>query len=417
MAGIRDYLAWRGDLSFAASPVNEVDSLILTEIVYMDFSGAAAEDFHHPVSLREAAEECFRLRPRRENALGLLLPDEIQDLFFEAAQTPRFRDIRLSGYEQLRDEEKEMQFAALTFDLTDTLRYVAFRGTDDSIVGWKEDFNMGFRFPVPSQEKARLYLRRAALDRPESLLFVGGHSKGGNLATFAAAKAEADVFSRIQKIYNHDGPGFPASSIASEIYQRVNDKLATTVPEASIVGQLMEYRGTARFVKSDASGPMQHDGLTWQVKGPAFDVWPEEPKILTHNRKTLHAWMREMPLEQRRNMVENLFAIRRNTSAATLWELFNSPKQMLSALWESYDKETREVLTNSLRLLIREERSALREFLKDEQESFQQTIQENVQEVFKTIREKHRARPQRIVRHLKQRKRNAVQKQKSTELS
>ena len=389
MAGIRDYLVWRGDLSFEISPFNEVDSLILTEITYMEYAGAVQSDWNHPVALNQAAETCFCLRPREEDALGMLLPDEIQDLLSEAAHTPRFQNVQVSGYEQLLDEKEEMQFAALTFDLTDSLRYIAFRGTDDSLVGWKEDCNMGFRFPVPSQEKALLYLRQAAMNRLESQLLVGGHSKGGNLAMFAASQIEDEIRSRIRTVYNHDGPGFPTAEIASGIYQKLNGKLETTVPEESIVGQLMESKGSARFVKSDAFGLWQHDGLTWQVKGTSFEVLSEEPSILTLNRKTLHGWLQSMPLPRREEMVENLFAIRRNTSASTLLELFNSPLQTLSAIWESYDKETREVLFASLRLLLKNEHSALKEVIRDETESFQQTIKENIQETLNYLWEKY----------------------------
>lgn len=389
MAGIRDYLVWRGDLSFEVSPFNEVDSLILTEITYMEYAGVVQSDWNHPIALNQAAEACFCLRPRREDALGMLIPDEIQDLLLEAAHTPRFQDVQLSGYVQQLDEEKEMQFAALTFDITDSLRYVVFRGTDDSIVGWKEDCNMGFRFPVPSQEEALRYLRQAAMNRPESLLLVGGHSKGGNLAMFAASQIEDEICSRIRTVYNHDGPGFPTAEIASDIYQKLNGKLETTVPEESIVGQLMESKGSARFVKSNASGLWQHNGLSWQVKGTAFEVFSEEPSILTINRKTLHGWLRSMPLPRREEMVEHLFALRRNTSASTLLELFNSPLQTLSAIWESYDKETREALFSSLRLLLKNEHSALREVIRDETESFQQTIKENVRETLNHLWEKY----------------------------
>ena len=386
MGNVQDYLTWRGDLSFAQSSFNEVDSLILTELTYMDFSEVVPAPGGGSLPFSEVCRLCFEKRPYAKNALGLLLPDEIQDLLRQAGASVRFASVQVSGYVNEIDEEAEKQFAALTFDVTENLRYVSFRGTDDTLVGWKEDCNMSFCFPVPSHVAAQAYWTRAAAERPEAELIVGGHSKGGNLAMYAAAFGPEAALERTRLVYNHDGPGFPTPDIAGKVYRRLGDKLLNSIPEASIVGLLMEFRDQFRIVRSNAKGPMQHNGLSWQVKGPSFDVLTEEPKAVKRKKRTLHAWLREMDLERRKEMVENLFALRKNVEAKTLLELFKNPTQTIPALFASYDKETREVLRTSFKLLFREEQSAFQQALKEDQKDFKETISENIQGVLGSLR-------------------------------
>ncbi len=386
MNNIRDYLVWRGDLTFAQSAFNEVDNLILSELTYVDFTGVVSPDGEESWPLAEIARGYFEKRPYAKDAFGLLIPDEIQDLLQEAAESPRFSQVRVSRYVNDIDEKTEKQFAAMTFDVTDQLRYISFRGTDDTLVGWKEDCNMSFCFPVPSHLAASAYLTQAALEKPRVPIILGGHSKGGNLAMYAAACCSEEIFDRIRWVYNNDGPGFPTPEIASKVYRRLGEKLLNIIPEASIVGLLMEFRDQFRIVKSDGKGPMQHNGLSWGVKGPAFDVLAREPRAIRRKKRTLHAWLREMDLPRRQEMVENLFALRKNVEAKTLLELFKNPTQTIPALFSAYDKETREVLATSLRLFVKEEKASLREALKEEQKNWKQTLSENIQDVFDSLR-------------------------------
>ena len=386
MGNILDYLAWRGDLSFTQSPFNEVDNLILAELTYMNFEGMVFHSWKHPMLLEEAARRYFEKNPYTKDALGLFIPDEIQDLLREAAASRRFAGVRLSGFVNEIDEEEEKQFAALTFDIGDVLRYVSFRGTDDTLVGWKEDCNMSYQFPVPSHVAAQSYLERAAAAKPGVPLITGGHSKGGNLAMYAAAHCSQQVFERVQLVYNNDGPGFPTPEIASGIYHKLDTKLMNIIPEASIVGLLMEFRGHFRIVKSDAMGPAQHNALTWEVRGPAFHVFIREPRAVQRNKRTLHAWLREMDLQRRKEMVENLFAWQKNVEAKTLSDLFKNPTQTIPALFSSYDRETLEVLGTSFRLLMKEEKTSFKEVFRDEHKNFKKNLIENIQDVFESLK-------------------------------
>lgn len=213
MANILEYLDWRGDLTLLERPFNEVDNLILAEICYLDFSGFVPAGFQtQQVTLLDAASAYFAAHP--ETNMGVLVPDQIPVLVEHAAKTARFGDIRLLGYVNRIDEETQTQFSALTMLLPDGSAYVAFRGTDDTIVGWKEDFNMAFTPEIPAQKYAAEYLRQVSAALPFRPLLVGGHSKGGNLAVYAAVFCGQDVQKRILAVYNNDGPGFYSSLLS-----------------------------------------------------------------------------------------------------------------------------------------------------------------------------------------------------------
>lgn len=188
------------------------------------------------------------------------------DLLAAVAASPRFRDVRVMGYVDATDPQAEKQFAAMTFRLTEDLSYVAFRGTDASLVGWKEDFNLAYRCPVPSQVEAAHYLADAAA-RVGGDLLVGGHSKGGNLAVYAAATAPRDASGRVTRIFSHDGPGFLAEFLATEDYRRVEGRVEKTLPQSSVVGMLLEQQEGYRVVRSNRAMIWQHDPFSWVVEG------------------------------------------------------------------------------------------------------------------------------------------------------
>ena len=199
MASILDYLDWRGDITFAERPFNEVDNLLLAELSYLDFGGIVPADFAAAVPLSDAVAAFTKRTPHAD--MGVLVPDKIPGLAQKMAASARFRDVLLSGYVSKLDEQTETQFAALCAALPDGTVYAAFRGTDDTIVGWKEDFNMGFLPIVPSQREAADYLRAAAAAFPSQKLRAGGHSKGGNLAVYAAVWCGESVQDQLLAVY------------------------------------------------------------------------------------------------------------------------------------------------------------------------------------------------------------------------
>ena len=354
MASIMEYLDWRGDLTLAERPFNEVDNLLLAELSYLDLGGIVPADFQGVIRLSDAAAAFTRRTP--EANMVVLVPDKIPDLARKMAASARFRDIGLSGYVCKLDEQTETQFAALCFRLPDGSVYVAFRGTDDTIVGWKEDFNMGFLPTVPAQREAADYLRAAAAAYPSSPLRAGGHSKGGNLAVYSAVWCGEAVQNQLIAVYNNDGPGFHASLLGLPEHRRIAGKILTLLPESSVVGMLLEHEEDYQVVRSSQIGLMQHDGFSWQVLGTQFvhrDDLTQSGKLVDN---TLREFISSLSQEQRIAFIDALFEVLTCTNAETLTDLkeggFRTVYSMLKTV-RALDKDTRRALSGTLGLLVR----------------------------------------------------------------
>ncbi len=355
MANILDYLSWRGDLTLAERPFNEVDSLILSELCYLDFAGIVPASFHASgLRLREAAQRYFTLRPTTD--MGVLVPNTIPSLLQYAAHTPRFADMQLCGYRSALDPETEIQFAALCIDCGDGSVYLAFRGTDDTIVGWKEDFNMAFMPTVPAQKQAAQYLCEAAGAYPSQLLRVGGHSKGGNLAVYAAVCCGERVQNQLAAVYNNDGPGLHPSWLESAGHRRVAAKIRTIVPESSVVGMLLEHEEHFLVVRSTQTGLLQHDGFSWQVQRDGFEYLPGLDENGRFVSRTLHTFLQALSPGLREQFIDALYGVLTCTDAGTLTELKNGGLKTASAMLRALralDKPTRHVILQTLGLLLK----------------------------------------------------------------
>ena len=243
MAALTDYLAWRGDIDFSAVPPNEVDSLIFSQIIYLDFADIVPESkTEKGVTLLAAMKQYLKLRrEEKKTSLGALIPKEIILLATHAARSKRFGSLYLNGFVNKINEEDQSQFCAMTFNLGNNEKYIVFRGTDDTIVGWKENFNMSFMLPIPAQLEALEYVSEVA-DTFDGSIYIGGHSKGGNLAVFSATESDEQIKPRIKAVYNNDGPGFTREFIESEKYLQIRGKIQTFVPESSVVGMLLDRK-------------------------------------------------------------------------------------------------------------------------------------------------------------------------------
>ncbi len=346
---IFDYLIWRGDLPFSADPLNEVDSVILSMICFLDFSNVVpGVDGRGSVSLADAMAQM----PKEftgERRLGAIIPDDILDMAHFAAECPRFRDTRLFGFESIIDEDKEMQFAAMTFRLPDDSLFVAYRGTDDTIVGWKEDFNMTFLSHVPAQERAAAYLNEVGT-RHKGNIYTGGHSKGGNLAIWAAVHCNPAIRNRVQMAYSNDGPGFTRDMLESYEYITMRDRCMTYVPQSSLVGMLMEHDNNYRIIYSDEAGLMQHDPYSWAIERNHYVYLENRSAFGEHSDAAIRLWLNSMTAEERRQLVSDLFDVLESTGCKTLTELATTKGVMKSALTTlaGYDKPRRQQLTRLL---------------------------------------------------------------------
>lgn len=359
MPNLLDYLDWRGDLSFSAVPFCEVDHLILSELAYADFRNVLPTVFSESVPLARVAELQREYRAEDTVETGVLLPGALRPFFYRAAESRRFGEILLTGFESDLDHESETQFAAFTARLGDGTVFVAYRGTDDTLVGWKEDFNMSFLPSIPAQRRAADYLARMAEVYPERIR-VGGHSKGGNLAVYAAATVSSEVQRRILAVYNNDGPGFSRAFLDSEGYARIRDRVRTYLPQTSIVGMLLEHECASTVVRSSESGLFQHDGFSWEVLGDRFvrlEGVTDSSKLLD---RTLKGWIADLDEAAREEFVETLYAILSSTRAETLSDI-RADRNALPKILKGVTKEQRLVLQKTLRGLIYAGERVLRE--------------------------------------------------------
>ena len=349
---IYEYLDWRGDLSFDTVPLCEVDNLIFSAISYVDFGDVVSEETApvRPPVLLSVTKNYLRTQPKFVKRMGLIIPREIITLLVRAAKTPRFGLCRPFGYVNRICDEEQKQFSAISFKLPTGDIFVSFRGTDDTLVGWKENFNMSFMHPVPAQTEALAYLESIASSTSGSI-YVGGHSKGGNLAVFAAVKASKATRERIVAVYNNDGPGFDRTFIEGEDYKQMRPKIRTLVPQTSVVGMLLEHEENYTVVKSSSTGLLQHNGLSWEVKGGSFihlDEVDEESKSID---RSLKAWLQTLSPEQRAQFVDNLYEALTSTNAKTLSEL-SADKTKIVKAWHSMDPVSRANLLKCLNLVF-----------------------------------------------------------------
>lgn len=335
MANILDYLLWRGDLSFTQSELNEVDSLLFAELSYLNFSGIAQGE--EGIFLSDAAESYFRNGRAIQQNNGDLYKKEYPEMLRRMAESARFGKVRAANYIQKNDPERNMQFAAMTFEISSKEVYVAFRGTDDTLLGWKEDFLMSVLETVPSQEEALLYLKQVAERYPRRKLYIGGHSKGGNLAVYAATEAGSRLQNRMIQIFNHDGPGFKQTRLDTKNYQAIREKIHTTVPQSSLVGMLLEHDNRYTVIKSNERGARQHDGLSWEVCGARFVRAQGMTRQSRLTNETIRNVLGRMTDEQRRQFTEAVFGLLESEKNKTLTDIRLEGWKNVSAMIRTYD--------------------------------------------------------------------------------
>lgn len=353
MGTVFDYLDWRGDIPFSQVPVCEVDSLIFSQICYIDFKRIVpASPTAKPVGFLSAAKRYMQAHKNAPSNLGVIIPPETVSIMTRAARSHRFGATQLVGYVNRISDNEQKQFSACTFLLGTDTCVVAFRGTDDTIIGWKECFNMSFMSPIPAQTDAMEYLESVADAFPTRRIYVTGHSKGGNLAVWAAVKCRSEINERVVAIYNHDGPGFDREFIDSEGYKLTRERIHTLVPQSSIVGMLLEHEENYEVVQSTYTGLLQHNAFSWEVLGGRFihiDSVTDESKRID---ATLKRWLAELSVERRRQIIDSLYEILSSTNAKTLTEL-NADKLALVKAWNTLDAESRKIIRRIITLIVR----------------------------------------------------------------
>ena len=335
MGNIMDYISWRGDLSFAQSQFNEVDNLILACFSYVNLDGIPAVTKQKGIGLKKLTEEFMKLHTMKELEADKSFIRLAPCMMMEMAKSVRFGKCVVRNYVNDIVTEAEQQFAAMEIVLEDGTSYVSFRGTDDTIIGWKEDFNLSTGV-VPAQKRAIEYLQKIS-EHTDGMLRVGGHSKGGNLAIYGSVMCKS-AHEKILEIYSNDGPGFSREFQELPETKEMMPKIIRIIPEYSIIGTLLEHEKEPVIVASSSRGLLQHDGFSWEVQGPALVRRDSLNKTALRFIEILHKWIDGMDMEQKRLLIEDLFATLQASGYENLSEVQSGGLKSLAAMVKRVEK-------------------------------------------------------------------------------
>ena len=359
MADMLDYICWRGDLSFSVSPPNEVDAVILSTLSYIPFRGRAEIHPEESIPFSEVVGEFFSYPEppgyvRAQNDLNLLRA---------AGESVRFGNMRMTEYRPKFIKERDTQFAGVTFRLDDGSLFVVFRGTDNTLVGWKEDLSMSFRSVIPSQALAKQYLQDVLMTHAGPVR-VGGHSKGGNVAVYAVSQSAPVIRNRILEVYNQEGPGFSAEFLEDPGYQAILPKIRTYVPQGSMIGMVLYRAEPVIIVQSHETGIMQHDPFSWDIRGTGLTRMDALNANSRFFRLTIENWLAGLGMDDRVRLVNMLYDLLTSGDVEVMDDILQ-PKSLVNYVGRLRSSELiRKYLASDLNSLLKAARKARVQMMK-----------------------------------------------------
>ncbi len=300
MKNFLDYLQ-DNNKTFKESSFNNIDSLILAYLSY----------FHFPNTLTKLKDLDISKTTKVEKN---------REFIKRVITSNRYKDIESCFYVEDTNDLIEKQFSAITFLLPNNTMYISFRGTDSTLTGWKEDFNMAFMLPVPAQKEALNYVEKITKLIPRKF-YIGGHSKGGNLAVYAGCNLSNNISTRIIKIYSHDGPGFIKEFLTTSNYQSIKDKIEKIVPSSSIIGMLLYTNENYKIIKSSARGILEHDPFSWIINGNNFIILKKLSDGTVFTNKVINDFLSSLSKKEREIFIDSLFTVLKSTNLTTLDEI------------------------------------------------------------------------------------------------
>ncbi len=345
MADMIDYISWRGDLTFEEKEMNIVDILIMSQFVLLDLNGVVEK---RKVTLEAMRDKMYQIG-RADVPVGLLAPRDMVGLMNMAADSERFKKARLHDRIEITDMGNDTQITAVTADMPNNSRIVIFSGTGDTIVAWKEDFNLMYK-EVPAQKIATEYLENMARSWRGDL-YVTGHSKGGHLTLYSAVNCDKKTKAKIKGAYSFDGPGLSEKESEKLVESPIYDKIYNIIPEGSIVGRLFCHKEQTRIVRSENTGLIQHDAFNWNVTKDDFVYsdrnldWSDEINALTKGI------IDGMDDKKREEFTEAFYKVLFGSGATTLTDLMTKGKETLEAYRNLSPEEKSILLDISTKLM------------------------------------------------------------------
>lgn len=347
MSNINDYLLWRGDIPITSKfKFNEIDSMILARFSYLVFEKIKMNEKETIKSIYEKMKdipnEDFRYNGDKE-------------LITYLGQSNRFKNMEITDYVKTNKKAIEKQFCAITIHISDKEMYISYIGTDNTIYGWKEDFNMSFMDNVPCQIEGKEYAEKIAKKYPNKNIRIGGHSKGGNVAIYSAITIPTDIQNRIVKVYNYDGPGFSKNIINKYGNDKVIDKIETYIPQDSIIGRILNHKEKITISLSNEKGILQHDIYSWQVLRDDLIKSKQNTEVSENIDKTLTDWLETTKPEQRKIFIDTVFEVFYSTDANTFGEISKNFSTNIPKMLKKYgqiSKEDKKVITNMIKIIF-----------------------------------------------------------------
>ena len=356
MKNMLDYIKEFGHVSFEERAFSEIDALVLTELEYLPLEKVVPSDENGEnfVTVKEIAEYMQEHKQELFDENPMMITEERHEVSQVIADAPRFQSLKFFGVVSVWDKDTTKQFAAVTVEVEPSVRLVIYRGTDETLIGWKEDFLMTYSPLVAAQTDAKEYLAKQASLWGGDLM-ISGHSKGGNLAIYAAATQEEDVQLRIVDIFCFDSPGLYRSVLETKGYQNIVPLAMRYIPQDSLVGLMLESEVPYVIVKSNATGAMQHSAMTWEIEDGQFIKMEKLTKNSQLNDQTFKKWTESVSDEELELFwnvfFELLFSVGIDTVNDLYGQFMHYVQEFLKAAGDM-DEEKRELLTRIALLLV-----------------------------------------------------------------
>lgn len=348
MANMVDYLVWRGDIKIDDRfPFNEIDSMILARFSYLIFYRI---DLKSNMTIKEISEQMAKYDDKDFNYLG------DRSLIVNLGKSERFKDMVVSNYIHKADLETEKQFSAIVIHISYDEMYVSFEGTDKTINGWKEDFNLAFQKNIPAQLEGVEYLTNVANEYYHKRIRVGGHSKGGNIAVYAALYVSEQIQSRIFKVDNFDGPGLDEELCSENKNKAIVSRMTTYMPQDSIIGRLLEHNEEKVIVKSIEKGIYQHDIYSWQVIRNRPVVVDNVTDSSNRMNKAVQEWLKGTTPQQRKIFIDEICEMLYENSVTTTIDLQSTLIKKAPQLIKTYkeiSEEDRKTIMENVKLFVK----------------------------------------------------------------